>query len=133
MEGGAVRHTIEKGPPKDHPSQICFNLVQRFLWILWDKYHIKIFCSEIWMKIIFWWPTFKIMCSTPIFSQLSMSNWKPWILNNLSGVSFWAAAVAPPDLKLCIPKFAKLNPNFHIAEWIISLVPVYDRHAFFSF
>ena len=30
MEGGAVGHTIEKGPHKDHPSQICFNLVQRF-------------------------------------------------------------------------------------------------------
>jgi hypothetical protein len=27
---GAVRHNIEKGPPKDRPSQICFNLVQRF-------------------------------------------------------------------------------------------------------
>ena len=30
MEGGAVRHNIERGPPKDHPSQSCFNLVQRF-------------------------------------------------------------------------------------------------------
>jgi hypothetical protein len=30
MEGGAVGHTIERGPPKDHPSQIYFNLVQRF-------------------------------------------------------------------------------------------------------
>jgi predicted AAA+ superfamily ATPase len=30
MEGGAVGHYIERGPPKDHPSQICFNLVQRF-------------------------------------------------------------------------------------------------------
>ena len=25
MEGGAVGHTIEKGPPKDHPSQIWFS------------------------------------------------------------------------------------------------------------
>ena len=23
MEGDNVGHTIEKGPPKDHPSQIC--------------------------------------------------------------------------------------------------------------
>ena len=23
MEGGAVGHNIERGPPKDHPSQIC--------------------------------------------------------------------------------------------------------------
>ena len=30
MEGGAVGHNIERGPPKDHPSQICFNLVQQF-------------------------------------------------------------------------------------------------------
>jgi hypothetical protein len=28
MEGGAVGHNIERGPPKDHPSQICFNFVQ---------------------------------------------------------------------------------------------------------
>jgi hypothetical protein len=27
---GAVGHNIEKGTPKDHPSQICFNLVQQF-------------------------------------------------------------------------------------------------------
>jgi hypothetical protein len=32
MEGGTVGHNIEKEPPKDHPSQICFNLVQRFQW-----------------------------------------------------------------------------------------------------
>jgi hypothetical protein len=37
------------------------------LGILWDKNHIKIFCSEIWVEIIFGWPTFKIMCNTPIF------------------------------------------------------------------
>ena len=30
MEGGAVGHNTESGPPKDHPSQIYFNLVQRF-------------------------------------------------------------------------------------------------------
>jgi hypothetical protein len=30
MESGAVGHNIERGPPKDHPSQICFNLVQQF-------------------------------------------------------------------------------------------------------
>ena len=30
MEGGAVGHTIEKGLPMYHPSQIYFNLVQRF-------------------------------------------------------------------------------------------------------
>jgi hypothetical protein len=27
MEGGVVGHNIERGPPKDHPSQICFNWV----------------------------------------------------------------------------------------------------------
>ena len=31
MEGGAVGHNFEMGLPKDYPSQICFNLVQRFL------------------------------------------------------------------------------------------------------
>ena len=30
MEGGAVRHNIERELPKDHPSQICFNLVSGF-------------------------------------------------------------------------------------------------------
>ena len=41
------------------------------LGILWDKNHIKIFCSEIWVEMIFGWPTFKIMCNTPIFYQIS--------------------------------------------------------------
>jgi hypothetical protein len=40
------------------------------LGILCDKNHIKIFCSEIWVEMIFGWPTFKIMCNTPIFYQL---------------------------------------------------------------
>jgi hypothetical protein len=30
MEGSPVGHNIEKGPLNDYPSQICFNLVQRF-------------------------------------------------------------------------------------------------------
>ena len=30
MVGGAVGHNFEKGPPKDHPSKIGFNLVQQF-------------------------------------------------------------------------------------------------------
>jgi hypothetical protein len=30
MESGAVGHNIERGPPKDHSSPICLNLVQRF-------------------------------------------------------------------------------------------------------
>jgi hypothetical protein len=36
------------------------------LGILWDKNHIKIFCSEIRAKMIFGWPTLKIMCNTSI-------------------------------------------------------------------
>ena len=30
MQGGAVGYNIERGPHKDHPSQICFNLVKLF-------------------------------------------------------------------------------------------------------
>jgi hypothetical protein len=31
MEGGAVGHNIERGLPKDHPSQICLNLVSAMI------------------------------------------------------------------------------------------------------
>ena len=30
MEGWAVGHNFEKGPPKEHPSQVWFNSVQQF-------------------------------------------------------------------------------------------------------
>jgi hypothetical protein len=30
MEGGAVGHKFERDPPRDHPCQVWFNLVQRF-------------------------------------------------------------------------------------------------------
>jgi hypothetical protein len=30
VEGGAVGHNFEREPPRDHPCQIWFNLVQRF-------------------------------------------------------------------------------------------------------
>jgi hypothetical protein len=29
MEGGAVGHKFERDPPRDHPCQVRFNLVQR--------------------------------------------------------------------------------------------------------
>jgi hypothetical protein len=40
------------------------------LGILWDKNQIKVFCSEIWVKMFFGWPTFKSMCNTPIVYHL---------------------------------------------------------------
>jgi hypothetical protein len=30
MEGGSVGHNFERDPPKDHPCQVWFNLVQGF-------------------------------------------------------------------------------------------------------
>ena len=30
MEGGAVGHNFEREPPRDHPCQVWFNLVQRW-------------------------------------------------------------------------------------------------------
>jgi hypothetical protein len=30
MEGGAVGHNFERDPPRDHPCQVWFNLVQQF-------------------------------------------------------------------------------------------------------
>ena len=30
MEGGSIGHNFERDPPKDHPCQIWFNLVQGF-------------------------------------------------------------------------------------------------------
>ena len=30
MEGGAVGHNFERDPPRDHPCQVWFNLVQGF-------------------------------------------------------------------------------------------------------
>jgi hypothetical protein len=30
MESGAVGHNFERDPPRDHPCQVWFNLVQRF-------------------------------------------------------------------------------------------------------
>jgi hypothetical protein len=30
MEGGTVGHNCERDPPRDHPCQVWFNLVQGF-------------------------------------------------------------------------------------------------------
>jgi hypothetical protein len=30
MEGRAVGYNFERDPPKDHPNQILFNLIQQF-------------------------------------------------------------------------------------------------------
>jgi hypothetical protein len=44
--------------------------------ILWDKNHIKIFCSEIWVEMIFGWPTFKIMCNFRCQIENQVSNYR---------------------------------------------------------
>jgi hypothetical protein len=72
--------------------------------ILWDKNLIKIFCSEIWVKMIFGWPTFKIMCNTPIFYQLLMSNWKPGERLQNSSHLEWRAALSVTILKRDHPR-----------------------------
>jgi hypothetical protein len=69
------------------------------LGIVWDKNHIKIFCSEIWVEMIFGWPTFKIMCNTPVFlyslftSKKKINNVKRWfwlvIINRLFSTKLW--------------------------------------------
>jgi hypothetical protein len=55
MEGGAVGHNIEKRPPEDHPSQICFNLVQwfqrrRFKCDLLSKYDLICIIGINWLN-----------------------------------------------------------------------------------
>jgi hypothetical protein len=45
-----------------------------------EKNHINICCSEIWVEMIFWWPTFKIMCNTPIFYQLDVKLKTRWAI-----------------------------------------------------
>ena len=50
------------------------------LGILWDKNHIKIFRSEIWVEMIFGWSTFKIICNTPIFYQLDVKLKTRWAI-----------------------------------------------------
>jgi hypothetical protein len=44
------------------------------LGILWDKNHIKIFCSEIWVEMIFGWPTFKIENQVSDYKLLGASS-----------------------------------------------------------
>jgi hypothetical protein len=46
MEGGDVRHNIERGPPKDHPSQICFNLNFNVFLAHLAKGHVR-FCHHL--------------------------------------------------------------------------------------
>ena len=41
MEGGAVGHNFERDPPRDHPCQVWFNLVQRFQ----NNLNVKLKCS----------------------------------------------------------------------------------------
>jgi hypothetical protein len=61
-----------------------FQPVYSVLGILWDKIHIKIFYSEIWVEMIFEWPTFKIMCNTPILIKQKMTNKEISIFSNSS-------------------------------------------------
>jgi hypothetical protein len=75
--GKIIQHHYTRGSQEPVIAHLVFNLTSEIfsasllhLGILWDKNHIKIFCSEIWVEIIFEWPTFKIMCNTPIFYQL---------------------------------------------------------------
>jgi hypothetical protein len=84
------------------------------LGILWDKNHIKIFCLEIWVKMIFGWPAFKIICNTPIFYQLSMSNWKQVSDYRLLGASSLYVHLYIWNLQF----LDNIEVNFHQAQVI---------------
>ena len=47
------------------PEPWNFKTSHFHLGILWDKNHIKIFCSEIWVKVIFGWPLTKLCVTSP--------------------------------------------------------------------
>jgi hypothetical protein len=55
MEGGAVGHICERNPPKDHPCQVWFNLVQRFQRkrFKYDTLTVKLFSWESRTLLIF--------------------------------------------------------------------------------
>jgi hypothetical protein len=94
------------------------------LGILWDtcKNHIKIFCLEIWVKMIFGWPTFKIMCNIPIFYQLSMSNWKQVSNYRLLGASSNILAMSAVSGIYIISTWARFS--FNVWPCII----LYEKH-----
>ena len=49
---------------------------------------------------------------------------RPCFLNNMSSIFAAAAAVAPPDLRLCSPKYFLLRPKVYKADNRISLAVV---------
>jgi hypothetical protein len=66
MEGGAVRHNFERDPPKDHPCQVWFNLVQRFQrrrfkCDLLSKYQITLNLAG----MVLGWVPFQIVSDSP--------------------------------------------------------------------
>ena len=70
MEGGTVGHNCERNPPKDHPCQVWFNLVQRFQRkrFKYDTLTVKLFSLSscfFWLSCI----DFKIFKSS-LFSAL---------------------------------------------------------------
>ena len=81
------------------------------LGILWDENHIKIFCLEIWVKMIFGWPTFKIMLNTPIYYQLVKLKTR------------WAITGAPLDPPLLMHNYVypRDDPSYLKAQEIGSI------------
>jgi hypothetical protein len=78
MEGGAVGHNIESGPPKDHPSQICFNLIQQFqrrrfkCALLQIKMNSNFICSYMAMSSLTFILGFSVRFFQPVLFRLGI-------------------------------------------------------------
>ena len=121
-------------------SVICFSASLFRLGILWVKNHIQIFCSEIWVEMIFGCPTFKIMCNTPIFyfnfrcqienrvsdyrllwaSSLMWSSWR----FSTSNSNYWRPPLIPIDMiSMAVTRVKHIFNNLCFILWhVISII-----------
>jgi hypothetical protein len=65
MEGGAVGHNFERDPPRDHPCQVCFNLVLPFWGLPGTYFNFLKFLFFIYLFFVF------VNCSYIAMSSLT--------------------------------------------------------------
>jgi hypothetical protein len=101
MEGDNVGHTIEKGPPKDHPSQICINLVQRFQRRKWTQIltaYILGFSVRFFQPVYSVYEYYEINITSKSFAQKFL--WKLSLGGSLSKLCVTPHFLSTFDVKL---------------------------------
>jgi hypothetical protein len=130
MEGGAVGHNFEMDPPKEHPCQVWFNLVQSFQRRRFKCESLRRTTDAKWWQKLTWplarWAK-KQTCKSNIWKNVSIEQECPHFQLKSTCTSYKSRGI-PPDRKNWQKRKRKKNESRPKSNLVFLFVSLYWIH-----